>query len=285
MKKIISEKKARKRRRAKAAAVWGGLLVLVLWTACGSGPAKPETAETRVLPDLPPGYAARRVTVSAPLSPAGKGWINMNIDFLESAGSERVTRRIGELLYSGQEPEGYQKSLLAEYRNLYGQDPGAPALSAGWEYWEILTIRDFRGRGLVLGREQYVYTGGAHGAQAKMYYVIDLESLHVMTLADFFRDPQGPELEARVMAALRRYGGLTEEQPLSTGIFFEDQAGPSPNFYITEEGLGFRWDPYEIAPYSEGGIEVLLSWKTIRPLLKHEAMELLAAFGIYLFVS
>lgn len=282
MKKIISEKKAKKRR--SPGAVFGSLLVMVLWAACGSGPVKPEMTESRVLTDLPPGYAARRVTVSAPLSTDGKGRINMNIDFLEAAGPERVTRWIGELLYSGQEPERYQKSLLAEYRNLYGESPGAPAPSADWEYWEILTIHDFRGRGLALGREQYVYTGGAHGAQAKTYYVIDLESLRVMTLADFFRDPRGPELEAEVMAALRRYSGLAEDQPLSAGIFFEDQTGPGANFFITEEGLGLHWDPYEIAPYSEGGIEILLPWKTIRPLLKHEAMELLATFGIYLFV-
>jgi hypothetical protein len=202
---------------------------------------------------------------------------------------EHLARFFNVLLYGGNSPEQYRDALVREYQAMYRQIPetaiaGYPP-SAGWEHWESVEARRFRNRGLVLGQEQYTYAGGAHGMQTKKYYVLDLEALRVLTPADFFREPEDPRLRGFINEELRRYSGLEPGRPLSEGVFFEDEPPMSANFFVGEEGLGIRWDPYEIAPYSEGGIEIMLPWKTIRPLLKLEAMELLVSFGIYLFIS
>ena len=270
-------------------------LAFILQAAsCAGGPgveaAPPKGGNEKT--DFAQGYALRSFKVSVPLAPErgnGEPRINITLDLLEIHEPEQRARFCSDLLYEGNSPEQYRDALIREYQTMYRQIPetaiaGYPP-SADWEYWESVAVRRFRNRGLTLGRELYSYTGGAHGMQTKKYYVLDLEALRVLTLADFFRDPEDPRLRGFIIEELRRRGGLEPGRPLSEGVFFEDEPGISANFFVDEAGLGMRWDPYEIAPYSEGGIEIMLPWKTIRPLLKLEAMELLAAFGIDLLVS
>jgi hypothetical protein len=277
-------------------------LVFILTAVSCAGSPGGEAALSRGKADLSTGgnkkngrarsYALRDFKVSVPLAPErgnGEPRLAITLDLLEVHEPEQLARFCNDLLYGGNSPEQYRDALVREYRDMYRQIPEAAIAgyppSAGWEHWESVTVSLFRNRGLVLGQERYSYAGGAHGTQTKKYYVVDLETLRVLTPADFFREPEDPGLRGLIIEELRRHSGLAPGRPLSEGVFFEDEPPVSANFFVAEDGLGMRWDPFEIAPYSEGGIEITLPWKTIRPLLKIEAMELLAEFGIYLFMS
>jgi hypothetical protein len=122
--------------------------------------------------------------------------------------------------------------------------------------------------------------GGAHGMLTRRYYVIDLESQKLLKIDDFIDDYQGDMMRELIYEELRHYSGLKRNQSLSEGIYLNDEPELTFNFYINEEGFGLHWDPYEIAPYSEGAIKIMLPWKRIRPMLLHESMELLAKFNI-----
>jgi hypothetical protein len=273
------------------------LATVLLNAACGNGPVPEKITENSPGPgetDLPPGYRLRNFNVSAPLSAKpikGNPRVTAALSLLEVKEPAREVKFINDLLYSGNSPEQYRRALVREYQAIYRQSPlpemqdDLPPAVFQWEHLEIMDVRLLRDRGAVLGREIYTFTGGAHGMQTKTYYVIDRTDLKTLTLADFFREPGGAELSRIIKEELRRYSGLKNDQPLSEGVFFEDEPETSANFFVTREGLGLCWAPYEIAPYSEGGIEIILPWKKIRPLLKHEAIELLAEFGIYLFIS
>jgi hypothetical protein len=269
-------------------------MLVLAWTAlalaCGSGPspggALPETPST--VP--PPGFRLRSLNTAAPLSAKsvkGNPRINIILSLLEVQEPGKEAQFFYDLLYSGSGPEQYRDALVKEYQDLYQEDPpdGEAGRSFQWEHRETINARSLRERGLALAREKYIFTGGAHGMGTTTYYVADRGSLKILTMTDFFAEPGGEKLRSLIKEELRRRGGLAKDAPLSAGIYFEDEPPASSNFFINDEGLGLRWDPYEIAPYSEGGIEIILPWKVIRPLLKHEAMELLAEFGIYLFVS
>jgi hypothetical protein len=195
------------------------------------------------------------------------------------------------ILYEGDSPSEYKDSLVEGFRNIYkDMQAGAAAYPEdipadySWDYQEDLDIRLFGEQGMVIARNKYAYTGGAHGMPSRQYYVIDLGELRALSLEDFFRDPESAELLALAKEELRSYAGLEAGQPLSEGVFFEDELKLSRDFFIGEEGISFHWDPYELAPYSEGHIEITLPWNRVRPLLLHEGMELLTGFGIYLFV-
>jgi hypothetical protein len=156
--------------------------------------------------------------------------------------------------------------------------------SSNWHYTENFIPISPRYRGIVIERTKETYTGGAHGMLTKRYYVLDLESQKLLKIDDFLSDYQGDRMRDLIYDELRKYSGLKNDQPLSEGIYLNDEPELTFNFFINDEGLGLHWDPYEIAPYSEGAIQIMLPWKKIRPLLLNSGMELLTKFNINLLV-
>jgi len=171
------------------------------------------------------------------------------------------------------------------------REPAVVETTGDAEYLENIDFVIFNKRGMVIRREVYEYSGGAHGMGAVQYLVIDLADKRLLKLDDFFREGTEERLYSILVSALRSYNNshsgtvLEDNQGLSQGIFFTDNPALTENFFIANDGLGLNWDRYEIAPFYAGSIEVILPWRTIRPLLKHEMMELLEKFGIYMFMD
>ncbi|MCL1836312.1 MAG: RsiV family protein [Treponema sp.] len=196
-----------------------------------------------------------------------------------------------EVLYSGSDLIGYRDWVLDEHREDYRDSLSAMEdfdreimVSNHWKYMETITIRSVEEKGLVIEREYFHYNGGANGLINKRNYVLDMEARKRIRVDDLFLDYQGDAARAVIYEELRNYSGLNPDQPLSAGIFKSDHPELSFNFYVLQEGFGMHWDPDEIAPNSEGGIDIIIPWRKIRPLLLHSGMELLTKFGIYLFI-
>lgn len=43
---------------------------------------------------------------------------------------------------------------------------------------------------------------------------------------------------------------------------------PNGNFSVSEEGVTWTYNPYEIAPYAMGAIELAVRWSDLKPYLK-----------------
>ena len=192
---------------------------------------------------------------------------------------------LNELLYSADNIDTYKDMVIDEQREKSRSNISVGQGRVDWRYTENVSVKNFGNDGIVIERDFGNYPGGAHSLETKRYYVIDLDKLRMLKIDDMFGDFQGDKVREIVYAELRKFSNLEEDRPLSDGIFFKDEPELSFNFFFTQEGLGLHWDPYEIAPYSEGGIEVILPWKSIRPFMLHSGMELLTKFGIYLFVG
>jgi hypothetical protein len=82
-----------------------------------------------------------------------------------------------------------------------------------------------------------------------------------------------------VEEALRDQAGLKQGEPLQTGGFFEDTVTAPDNFFLAEPGLGFHWDPYEIAPYAAGPVEVIIPYNRIGSLLSSRGAVLIGRPG------
>ena len=75
-------------------------------------------------------------------------------------------------------------------------------------------------------------------------------------------------------------GGMLEDQALEDYAEEADAAGvemddfffsapyPNGNFSVGKEGITWYFNPYDIAPYALGVIDVTLSWDQLKPLLK-----------------
>ena len=106
------------------------------------------------------------------------------------------------------------------------------------------------------------YTCGAHGEFGIGCDVFDLTTGEILTEADLFIDdffsPLCDLLEEAVAENVSE-----EDQEMLFGM-----PEPNGNFSVSEEGVTWVYNPYEIAAYASGVIELPVSWATLKPLLQ-----------------
>lgn len=112
---------------------------------------------------------------------------------------------------------------------------------------------------LTLGFSDYSFTGGAHGNYGTGVYSYDLVNKKELRLADVFKPGYEATVSRLLAAKARQNYGLTANQPLSE-VFFQDDIGPTENFGLTDKGIFFVYNPYEIAAYVYGQIELFVSF-------------------------
>jgi hypothetical protein len=187
------------------------------------------------------------------------------------------------LLYGGLGPKEYADRLIQDYKDFYleltAQEDisDLPSAVLDWAYAETHGFHTYSGL-QVINRHKEYYTGGAHGMQEKDYFVLDLNEQEQLRLADLFLEDTKEILKIHVEDALRVYSELEPGSPLSSGYYFEDSVDPSEDFYLNPQGIGFHWDPYEIAPYVVGPVEVIIPYGDMGDLFSPRGKILISQF-------
>ncbi|GHV73274.1 hypothetical protein AGMMS49940_05760 [Spirochaetia bacterium] len=192
---------------------------------------------------------------------------------------------IMDVLYEGQGVEEYADKRLHGYDTMYGEmrsvaekHPDMSRESLNWFYNETVAYHAGTPRVAVFSRKTESFFSGAHGMQTKDYYVFNLEDKRRLSLRDIIRDDAKQALEDLVEEALRKHMEIPSWIPLSEGGFFEDSVDRPEDFFVSPGGLGFQWDPYEIAPYSAGIIEVIFPYDQIQGLFTDLGLYLTNGF-------
>jgi len=127
----------------------------------------------------------------------------------------------------------------------------------------------------VYGIERYINMGGAHGLETRNYYNFDLKTGNLITEKDLFKSNYAPELikliKKRIIEESKEYKDEKNSEPilnLEDTDYWTDSIKPNGNFYITDEGINYVFNPYEIAPYYLGQTEVTLPFKRLIGILK-----------------
>lgn len=135
----------------------------------------------------------------------------------------------------------------------------------------------------------YAYTGGAHGNTVSYLRTFDLLNGKLLTLNDIIKSEDIQEVREDVIAQMAYsypiYENITtvpqyldslniflgdfhgEAEPGDSGIITQDNY-PLPDPAITEEGLVFVYQMYELTPGSDGCPVVLIPYKDISGCLK-----------------
>lgn len=111
----------------------------------------------------------------------------------------------------------------------------------------------------------YEYSGGAHGMPNREYFVFDRNSGERLTLADIVETPV-EDLQKLVGTAFRKLAEETSfsfESPEDLEFIVSDSVSYDSPFFLTEEGVGFFYTPYEIAPYAAGFPEVVIPYEAL----------------------
>lgn len=165
-------------------------------------------------------------------------------------------------------PSAYIDDCMAEYNLLNNDlpDDEQDALFRNVLVEDIKAVPLFTTKQLLSYEvSRYVYTGGAHGVSSTICWVFDLTTGQQLTEDDIFVPGYTDALTQLLQKALE---ASTASQHLALETFYMDQVLPNGNFAITEEGIYYQFNPYDIAPYAVGETRLLLDKEALRPLMQ-----------------
>jgi hypothetical protein len=162
--------------------------------------------------------------------------------------------------------ESMAQSLIDEYRQLSKEEP---SYRRNWEMMQDLNPYLNQIGLFGLSAYYYSYTGGAHGNLYVSTHLFRLKDGVQLNLDSLLLPEQKENLVKIAALQFKEQMEIKDEQSLAeAGYWFEEGFFLPLNFTLTEEGLEFIYNTYEIAPYSEGVIRLKLSWPDFAPLIK-----------------
>lgn len=102
-------------------------------------------------------------------------------------------------------------------------------------------------------------TGGAHGIYGIECHTYALNGGYEITTADLFGSEHLPALEKTIRQKIYTAYETQNDEQLTAFGFFPEYIAPTENFRISDEGITFYYNPYEIGCYALGSVEVTLS--------------------------
>lgn len=165
------------------------------------------------------------------------------------------------------------KSLEPDFEEEYKRSNGQPS-SSWFSYYENMSGHiAFNKIDLISYTVSFsTYTGGAHGASAYNNHVVDLKTGDLVTESDLFiANYQDLLAEMLVDALVKDFEVSAPADLENIGFFSVEEIFPNGNFLITEHGLTYTFNQYEIAAYAVGPINVLLPYDELEIILKRES--------------
>ena len=108
------------------------------------------------------------------------------------------------------------------------------------------------------------YTGGAHGMYGVVAEVYDLSTGEIVSEKDLFAPGYKGGIAKLLASALENYLADSDTDPEMLFSMPE----PNGNFSVSDDAVTWIYNPYEIAPYVMGAIELSVPWDELKPFLK-----------------
>jgi len=163
----------------------------------------------------------------------------------------------------------YKKFFLESESGYADPDEEAVFESSPWYNYEKMLIRY---------NDNYIfsytifsdrYTGGAHGGKNYLNTIIDLNTGEKITEDDLFSEEAKPLIIKMIIRKiLDKHQLKTVEELEEIGFFDISEIAIDKNFYLTDDGLTFTYNEYEIAGYAVGTTEVTLDFTSLSGFMK-----------------
>lgn len=191
-------------------------------------------------------------------------------DTLAPETAARINQFIQEQLLEFSDEDGKQPSSLDELANLFiGDYLKDPSPIGHWElerHMEAVYAHDSLA---TFSFTENSYTGGAHPSSGQRYFVMDMLTGKQLTLAELLSPGYEGALNTVAERAFRGARELSPDTSLEAeGFWFEnDTFKVNTNFGVLEDGLGFIFNAYEVAPYAMGPTSFTIPYDDIRALI------------------
>ena len=127
----------------------------------------------------------------------------------------------------------------------------------------------------------YSYTGGAHGMNTETNLVFDMKTGDQVLSEDIFTEESADILPGLLMkhvasafdadilpGLLMKHVASAFDDPSGAEYLLVSEILPSDNLRITEDGITFIYNPYEIAAYAAGTIRITIPWDELQDILR-----------------
>ena len=177
--------------------------------------------------------------------------------------------------------EGYAKEYVTNYRadlepmiqkdidNHIDKDQ----LTAWYSYEQELkgSIETYKGMLLSYRTYKNEYSGGPHGMYTTEFTNLNLSTLQPILLDELFVEDYQETLTELLWYQLALDNGVeTRDELEEMGYATTGELAPTENFYISEDGITFYYNVYEIAPYSMGPTQITLSYDMLEYILNYD---------------
>lgn len=155
--------------------------------------------------------------------------------------------------------DSLEREFAQELTEFYS--PGEDDETMTYEYYASCMPTDFAKPNAAHPALSYAYSletylGGAHGSYDVEYMNFSASDGHRIKLAEVY---EGDPCTAMMEKLLKDNGCQTKEELMDkTEILMTGDLYPTENFLIVGDSLLFRFNAYEIAPYSAGAVEVMV---------------------------
>ena len=177
--------------------------------------------------------------------------------------------------------QSYADNYISNYRNdlepMYQKDEqeneDSNSLKAWYSYYQKIEgkVQRYTNNLLTYCFQFEEYTGGAHGIYMTHFLNIDLKNMMPIRLEDLFVEDYKEQVTDLLWNQLMMDKQATTRKELEDmGYVTVGELEPTDNFYLTENGISFFYNVYDIAPYAVGAIEISLPYEMLSHLLSDD---------------
>jgi len=215
--------------------------------------------------------------------------ISLDIKFPESFPDETVLKKIRNIVVKDLFPDtdseyvdvaSVMKAYIADYVKFFEVSESESVNQDGEDYqvdnswWDhekmIVHLNDDHLFSYTIFSDRY--SGGAHGGKNFLNTVIDLKTGEKVSEDDLFSETTKPIIASMIVGKILQKNNITKAEELEDiGYFDVSEINLNKNFYITDKGLVYTFNEYEIAAYAVGTTEVLLDFPSIASFLNPES--------------
>jgi len=149
-----------------------------------------------------------------------------------------------------------------------------PDMHQSWSIQRNISVENVNDSIFSVSNREYYYMGGAHPNSMTSFINFSMMTGEAIELSDLFKPGYENELYKAGEKIFREKQNLKPEESLNeTGYWFDnDKFELNDNFLIKKKGLLFLFNPYEVAAYVFGAIEVFIPYKDIKNLFSSESL-------------
>ncbi len=143
------------------------------------------------------------------------------------------------------------------------------------EYFESITKLAENEKFITFAHQIYTYDGGAHGLTATEMLTFQ-KSDGKRINKNILQKESSPELKNLVAQGIRAYfSSFGDDLAIFPEFDINNMPLPENQPFLTNEGVGFIYSQYEIAPYASGQPTFVVPYRLIRPYLTEEIVAII----------